>query len=279
MKRIAIALAFALVAIAAPAGASAQTPATPPCPQVQGWIPAGTFGPIDTGLGVQFQCIYSLPGQPQLLTLDMHWIKPTARDVDVDFSQCGRPSSGGAYYTDIYSGSNLVHEEYLVNSGSAAGNAAVFQAEQQHIQQAAYVLMTATEALAKSCTPSGAPTTPPPSSTPPASAPAAVPSGNDTAPPTVHVRPARGRLGRNISFRFTIADDSGHVDVLLRIYQGTSNSRILMNHDYGTATAPPQGRLYSAMIRAHRRGTNLWCLTATDAAGNHATACSSVIVR
>jgi hypothetical protein len=262
MKRLAVILVGAFAALAAPGVAVATLPATPPCPQVEGWSPAGTFGPIDNGNGVEFECLYSLPGMPQQLTLDMHWYKPTARDVDVDYSECGRASSGGAYYTDIYGGTNIVHEEYVVNSGTAAGNAAVFQAEQQHIQQAARVLLTATEALAKSCTPSATPPTP----------------VGDATPPTVHVEHAHGRAGTNIAFRFTVGDDSGHVNVVLTIFRGRHSRRALLNKNYGTASAQPTGSRYIAWIHSRNPGTYLWCVTATDATGNEATACNRLVV-
>jgi hypothetical protein len=262
MKRVALTLIGALTVLAAPGAAGAALPATPPCPQVEGWSPAGTFGPIDNGNAVEFECLYSLPGQPQQLTLDVHWYKPTARDVDVDYSECGKASSGGSYYTDIYGGTNIVHEEYVVNSGTAAGNAAVFQAEQQHIQQAAQVLLTATEALAKSCTPS-----------------ASAPPIGDTTPPTVHVAQANGRAGTNIAFRFTVGDDSGHVNVVLTIFRGRSSRKALLNKNYGTASAQSSGNRYIAWIHARNRGNYLWCVTATDAAGNKAVACTRLVVR
>ncbi len=251
----AAALAGATVAFTAP-------PPTPPCPQVEAWTSAGTFGPIDNGNAVQFRCLYSLPGQPQQLTLDLHWYKPTARDVDMDYSECGRTTSGGSYYTDIWSKSHFVHEEYIVNAGTAAGNAAVFRAEQEHIQKAALVVLTATEPLAKSCTRSAS----------------ASPTHRDTARPTVRVLAASGRTGTTIALRFTVGDDSGRVTVLLTIYKGPNNRTVLMRKNYGAVAARSRGHAYTARVRAHTRGNNLWCVTARDAAGNKATACSKLVV-
>jgi hypothetical protein len=289
MRLVAVIFAVALGGLLAPT-ALAQAPATPPCPQVEGWTPAGTFGPIDNGNGVEFRCIYDYPGYVDQLTLDVNWFKPSARDVDVDYTECGRAASGGAYYTDIYGGTNIVHEEYGVSGGATyAEIAAIFQAELQHIQAAAQVFMQATESLAKSCTPSSTSSGSSSSggSTPtgagsPGSSPATGPPPSDTTPPTVHVRRASGRAGSRIAFHFLVADDSGQVDVLLTIYRGAGRSTVLMSKDYGTTAADPPGRAYVATIQARgrgTRGTHRWCITATNAAGNSSTACSSLVVR
>jgi hypothetical protein len=291
MRLVAVIFAVALGGLLAPA-ALAQVPATPPCPQVQGWTPAGTFGPIDNGNAVEFQCIYDYPGYVDQLTLDVNWYKPTARDVDVDYTECGRAASGGAYYTDIYGGTNIVHEEYGVSGGATyAEISAIFQAELQHIQAAAQVFMQATETLAKSCTPSSTSngssssgsssggSAPPTNTGSTGSSPATAPS--DTTPPTVHLRRASGRAGSRIAFHFLVADDSGQVDVLLTIYRGSGRSTVLMSKDYGTVAADQPGRSYVATIQAHgrgTRGTHRWCITAANAAGNSTTACSSLVV-
>ncbi len=257
-----VTICLAIVASAAVAPAAAPPP-TPPCPEVEGWTATAPFGPIDNGNAVQFECNYSLPGRAQQLVLDLHWYKPTARDVDVDYNQCGRATSGGAYYTDIWSKSSFVHEEYVVNSGTAPDNAAVFRAEQERIQKAALTLLAATEKLAKSCT----------TSTPSAE------THRDTTRPTVRVRPASGHAGATIALRFTVADDSGRVGILLRIYRSRANRTVLLSKSYGTAGAVAPGRSHTARVRAPGRGTHLWCVTATDAAGNRATACGTLVAR
>ncbi len=282
MRTAALLIVAGLLALSAPALAAADTPPTPPCPQVQGWNPDGTVGPIDNGNGVQFECVYALPNEPEQLTLDLHWYKPTARDVDVDFTQCGRASSGGSNYATVYSGKSLAYEEYIVSSGPAPDNVSVFQADQQVIQTAAYTLLAATDTLAKSCTPSSqsapVPTTTPPPATPPTT-PAPTPtSPPNTTRPTVAVQPAKGRAGRAIPFRFTVSDPTGSATILLTIYHG-SNTTPLLRQNYGSATAKPTGSTYAPLIRARHRGSYLWCITATNPSGDHATACSSLVVR
>jgi hypothetical protein len=272
MKLVRLLLAVGMLVLAAPAAALADTPATPPCPQVEGWTSAGTFGPIDNGNAVEFQCLYSLPGRPQQLTLDMHWYKPTARDVDVDWNQCGRATTGGDYYTDVWSGAAFVHEGIVVNAGTHEGNVAVFQAEQDHITKAAKVLMTATEALAKRCQQTSTTPTPTPTPATPATPPA------DTSAPFVRVQRAAGRAGRNIPFNFTVGDDSGQLGVVITITRGASR-KVLMRKDYGTVSVDAAGSGFVARIRASNRGRYRWCVKATDAAGLTATSCSSLVVR
>jgi hypothetical protein len=274
MTALRLLLVLVAAALLAPASASADTPATPPCPQVEGWVSAGTFGPIDNGNAVEFECNYSLPGYAQQLTLDMHWYKPSARDVDVDWTQCSRASSGGAYYTDVWSGAAFVHEAYVVNAGTAEGNAAVFKAEQDHIAKAAKVLMTATEALAKRCQPTSTPVAPTPTPTP---APTAEPPA-DAAPPLVHVQRASGRAGKVIPFNFTIGDASGSLHVVVTITRGASRT-VMMRKDYGTVSVDPAGSGFVAKIRARTRGRYRWCVKATNDAGTATTACSSLVVR
>jgi hypothetical protein len=268
--RFVSAVTISLVALAAAATAPGAAPPTPACPQVEGWTYTGTFGPLDNGNAVEFECQYAYPGQPNQLALDMHWYKPTARDVDVDWNQCGRATSGGAYYTDIWSKSHFVHEEYVVNAGSAESNRAIFKAEQERIQKAALAIMTATESLAKSC----AKTAPAPAPVRPAA-----PAKRDTTRPKVRVQPAGGRAGTQIPLNFTVADDSGRAGILITIYRGANDKTVLMKKSYGTAKAEPPGHDYTAKVLARSRGTSLWCLTATDAAGNAATACSKLVVR
>lgn len=258
--RVVLLLTSAILVAVAVATATASAPlTTPPCPQVEGWNSAGTFGPIDQGLGILFDCRYARPGQAEQLTLDAVWIKPSARDVDVDYSQCGKTSFGGSYYRFIYSGQALARVEYAVGGG--ANNAGVLQADRARIEVAANTLLTATAMLAKPCAKT---TTPPPAS---------------TARPTVRVQPAVGRAGTVVSFNFTIASSRGVVRIVLTIYGGASNSSVLLRKDYGKQSVAPSGHLLRAGIRANNRGTYLWCITATNAAGHAATACSSLVVR
>jgi hypothetical protein len=255
--RAILGLSVAVVALTLPAVSGSTVVPVPPCPPAQGWISAGTFGPIDNGNGIEFQCLYSLPGQPNQLTLDLHWNKPTARDVDLDYSQCGRATSGGSYYTEIWSKTHFVSEQYTVSAGY--NDADVFKADQQVIQQAALTLLAATEKLAKPCTKTPTPV-------------------RDTSRPTVALRPAKGRAGTNIAFRFTVRDDSGHANILLTIYKAANNRTVLMRKNYGTAVAARSGSAYTAKIHARNRGTNVWCITATDAAGNKTTACATLVI-
>ncbi len=241
--------------------AGASPPPTPPCPQVEGWTSAGTFGPIDNGNAVQFQCLYSLPGQPNQLTLDMHWYKPSARDVDVDYTECGRVTPGGSYYAFLWSKSHFVEEEYVVSGGTHDSNAAYFKADQERIRKSALTLLAATETLAKSCTKSSS-------------------SGGakDTQRPTVKVQAVRGSPGSVLVFTFTVADNSPRVDVVLTIYDTRARTKVLFRKDYGKAAATRSGRIYHIRIRVHRAANNYWCLTATDAARNRTTACAPLTV-
>ena len=141
--------------------ATATAPlATPACPRVDGWNSAGTFGPLDQGLGILFECNYMVPGQAEQLTLGVIWIKPSARDVDVDYSQCGRGPSGSGSDFFIYSGKALTRVEYVVSGGQ--NDIGVLQADRARIEAAATTLLNASVTLAKPCTKS---TTPPPTST------------------------------------------------------------------------------------------------------------------
>jgi hypothetical protein len=250
-----------IVAVAAAFGVSAvsgaATPPTPPCPSVEGWTFTGTFGPIDKSISVEFQCGYSLPGQPQQLTLDVDWVKPGTRDVDVDFNQCNRASSGGTYYRDVWSGKAFVRLEYIVNAGTSEGNAAVFAAERERIERSALVFLGATERLAKPC------------------AKQAAPASTDTRRPSVRVAPASGKAGAPVAFDFSVRDNSAAVDVLLTIYDSRSKSKVAFRKDYGKAKP---GR-YTVKIRPRAAGVHLWCITATDSAGNAATACSKLVIR
>lgn len=271
--RTAAFLVPALIAASAAPAERAPPRSSPACPQVEGWTPKGTIGPIESGDGVELGCVYALPGQPEQLTLYVHWYRPTAPEVDVNYSECGRASSGGSYYTTIYSDKSLVYEEYTVTSGPDADNVSVFQAEQQHIQTAAHALLAATETHAKSCTSSDSPA-PRAGQTP---APTAPPAHNTTRP-VVQVHPETGRAGKPVALSFTVSDDSGYASILLTMYQGSSKKPVL-SHDYGEATAQPTGNTYSSLILAHGRGRYLWCITAIDAAGNSSRACSSLVVR
>jgi hypothetical protein len=249
-----IAVASALLAVSATP--AAVGPQTPPCPDVEGWTFTRSPPPIDKPISVEFWCEYMRAGQPETLTLDVDWVKPAARDVDVDYRQCTRPSSGGDYYHDIWSGKAFVRLEYSVSGGSAASNRAIFAAERSRIERSALVFLAATEKLAKSCTKT--PSTP-----------------RDTRRPTVQVEPASGKAGTPIAFRLKVADNRGSVTVVLTIYGSQAKDRVVFRKNYGKAKP---GR-YTIRIRANARGVRLWCATATDAAGNKATACSKLVVR
>jgi len=150
--------------------------------------------------------------------------------------------------------------EYRVSGAvSAATNVAVFQAERERLDRTALALLAATEKLAKSCTKTA-------------------PQATDTTRPTVRVRPARGRAGSIIGFLFSVGDNSGKVRVVLTIYKTAGDRTVLLRKSYGVANAPPARRSYTASIRARSVGTHLWCISATDAAGNTATACTSLVV-
>ena len=236
---------------------AAAPPATPPCPQVEGWTFDRTFGPLDQGLGYQFSCNYVIPGVAEQLSLDVIWIKPSARDVDMDYTQCGRASQGEPYYRMIFSKSHFAREVHTVSGGSVAANAARFQAERERIEKAALVFLAATETLAKSCTKT-APTPP-----------------KDTVRPRVSAQRASGVAGRAITFPFSFSDSSGKARIVVTIYRAPNKAKVLFRKDYGIAKS---GR-YTFRIRVQTAATNLWCVKATDASGNAATACSALVVR
>jgi hypothetical protein len=237
---------------------SAPIPA-PACPPVDGWTPAGTFGPIDQGLGVEYQCLYSVSGQAEQATLDVAWTKPSARDVDVDFSQCGKASFGGSYYEFLFSGTALARVEYEVTGG--ANDAAIFQADRARLATSALALLHSTSALAKPC----AKTVTPP------------PAGG--APPKVTAQPASGTAGAVVFFNFTVAGSAGKVRIVLTIYGGASNSTVLFRKGYGTTSVSLTRRHLRVGIRANNAGTDRWCVTATNSRGKSMTACSSLVVK
>lgn len=243
-----------------PGGAGGTVVATPVpgCPQLEGWDLTGQPLTIDSGNHVQFRCVYSRPGQPEQATLDAFWYKPSARDVDVDYHQCGKTATGGSYYRDIWSKAYFVQIEYGVGGGSGASNAAIFQAERERLDRAVLILLTGTEKLAKSCSKTG--------------------TTGDRTRPTVRVHRVTGRAGSNIVFRFSVGDNSGKVRVVLTIYKAPGNRTVLLRKNYGVANAPLARRSYRVTIHARSVGTHLWCITATDAARNSATACSALVI-
>jgi hypothetical protein len=255
MARLVALIAVVLAALSVSATSGAVGPVTPPCPDVEGWTFTKAPPPIDKPISVEFWCEYMRPGQPETLTLDVDWVKPGTRDADVDFKQCTRPSSGGDYYRDIWSGKAFVRLEYSVSGGTVASNRAIFAAERARIERSALVFLAATEKLAKSCTKT--PSTP-----------------RDTRRPTVQVEPAAGKVGMPIAFRLKVADNRGSVTVVLTIYDSRAKDKVVFRKNYGKAKP---GR-YTIKIRANSRGVHLWCVTAKDAAGNKATACSKLVV-
>lgn len=263
MRRFLLAIALVPAALGLLGGVSGAAPTqtpVPACPELEGWAHSGQPGTIDSGNHVQFRCAYAQPGRAEQPSYDAFWYKPSARDVDVNYNDCGRPASGGSFYRAIWSKSHFVNVEYRVSGAvSAATNAAVFQAERERLDRTALALLTATEKVAKSCTKTA-------------------PKPADTRRPTVRVHPARGRAGSNIAFRFSVGDNSGKVRVVLTIYKTPSNRTVLLRKSYGVANAPPSRRSYTTTIRAKSVGTHLWCIAATDAAGNRATACTSLVV-
>lgn len=256
MPRLIALIAVVLAVSGAPTASGAVGPTTPPCPDVEGWTFTRAPAPIDKPISVEFWCEYMRAGQPETLSLDVDWVKPAARDVDVDFKQCTRPSSGADYYRDVWSGKALARIEYSVTGGTVASNKAIFAAERARIERAALVFLAATEKLAKSC--------------------AKTPSRpRDTRRPTVQVEPASGAASTSIAFRLRVADDRDSVTIVLTIYASRAKDEVVFRKSYGKAKP---GR-YTIKIRANSRGVHLWCLTATDAAGNKATACSKLVVR
>jgi len=251
-----VAFTVALVALLGVSPTSnAVGPATPPCPDVEGWTFVKAPPPINKPLSVEFWCEYMRAGYPETLTLDVDWVKPTTRDADVDFKQCGRPGVGGDYYRDVWSGKAFVRLEYSVTGGTVTSNRAIFAAERARIERSAFVFLTATEKLAKSCTPSNAP-------------------ARDTRRPSVQVERASGRAGTPVAFRLRVADNSGSVTVVLTIYSSGTKGEVAFRKNYGKAKP---GK-YTIKIRPRGRGVHLWCITATDAARNKATACSKLVV-
>src|ERR1700730_8204782 len=224
------------------AGASVVPPAVaasgplprPACPQVEGWNPAGTFGPIDQGLGYDFQCMYAIPGQAEQLTLDTSWVKPTARDVDVDYSKCGRAPTSNSYQGFIYGGRALARVIYEVTSGF--NNGAVFAGDRARIEVSAQGLLKSTEALAKSCT----------------KRPAVPPASRTVPRPTVAVHPAVGTAASDIPFRFTIASKD-RVGIVLTIYDGTNQSSVVLRHNFGEkrVNEPPWGSRRRCCLVSH----------------------------
>lgn len=248
-----VAVVGALLGVSTSSGAVG--PATPPCPDVEGWTFTGAPPPINKSISVQFWCNYMRAGYPETLTLDVDWVKPSTRDVDVDYRECKRPSTGGSYYRDVWSGKAFVRLEYGVRGGTVESNRAIFAAERARIERSAFVFLAATEKLAKSCT---------------KQAPAAL----DTRRPTVQVEPTSGRAGTPVAFRLKVGDNSGSVGVVLTIYSSITKHQISFRKNYGKAKP---GR-YTIKIRPNGRGVHLWCVTATDKAGNKATACSKLVV-
>ena len=257
----AVALAAAALGVLGGVSGAASTPTpVPACPELEGWAHSGQPSTIDSGNHVQFSCAYAQPGRGEQPSYDAFWYKPSARDVDVDYNACGRAPSGGSYYRDIWSKTHFVNVEYRVSGAvSGATNVAVFQAERERLDRTALALLAATEKLAKSCTKTA-------------------PRPADKTRPTVRVRPATGRSGGNIAFRFSVGDNSGKVRVLLTIYDTPGKRSVLLRKNYGFATAPPARRSYTATIHAKKVGSHLWCVTATDAGGNTATACTSLVI-
>ncbi len=247
-------VAVGLAALAVPAGTSAAPAPAPACPQVEGWAPSGRPLTIDSGLHFQFRCVYAQPGHSETATFDAFWWTPAARDADVDFHECGKASGGGSYYRTIWSGKSFVEIEYGVGGGNA--NAALFQAERERLDRAALALMASTENLAKSCTK------------------AAVPSVRDTTRPAVRVHRAGGPAGGKIAFPFSVADDSGRINVVLTIYDGRAKAKTLVRKRYGWARSGS----YTVRLRLRSVGRHYWCVAATDAARNTRVACGTVVV-
>ena len=257
MVGIAFAAIGCVLAVGVP-GATSLTP-VPACPELEGWAHSGQPGTIDSGNHVQFSCAYAQPGHAEQPSYDAFWYKPSARDVDVNYQDCGRASSGGSYYWDIWSKTHFVNVEYRVGGGPSSVDIAVFASQRERLDRTALALLAATEGLAKSCTKT-----------------AAKPA--DATRPTVRVRPARGRAGSNIVFRFSVGYNSGKVRVVLTILESRLDRAVLLRKSYGVATAPASRRSYTATIHAKSVGSHLWCITATDTAGNTMTACNTLVV-
>lgn len=245
--------------LASVSGAAPRLTPVPGCPDLEGWNHAGVPGTIDSGDHVQFSCNYSQPGHGEQPSYDAFWSKPSARDVDVNYSDCGRAASGGSYYEDIWSKTHFVNVEYRVSGAvSAATNAAVFQAERARLDRTALALLAAAEKLAKSCTKT-------------------VSKPADTIRPTVKVGGARGRAGTAIALRFTVGDNSGKVRLVLTVYKSSGLRTVLLRRSF-PVSAPSARRSYTATVRIGSIGRHLWCIVASDAAGNATTRCASLVV-
>jgi hypothetical protein len=100
----------------------------------------------------------------------------------------------------------------------------------------------------------------------------------DTSAPRASAIPSSGRAGGGVALRYRISDDSGSASAELRVRRG---SRVL-----DTIRRPAEaahGRLavahWYAPARA-RRGGLVFCVRATDAAGNRSgSACAPVRLR
>jgi hypothetical protein len=241
-------LAAAVAAVAVPSAMPAAPPPTPGCPDLEGWTLAGPPLTIDNGLHLQFRCAFAQPGRAEQASFDAFWTTPAARDADVDFHECGKAPDGGSYYRDIWSGKAFVQIEYRVEGGTQ--NAGVFQAERERLDRAALQLMSATEKLAKSCV------------------------KKDTVRPSIHVRGVRGPAATTLAFPFSVADASGRANVVLTVYDTRAKAKVLVRKKLGWLAAG----IHSAHVRVASRGAHIWCITATDAAGNTATACGAVVV-
>ena len=252
MRFVSIAAAM-LAAFAVPAALPAASPATPACPDVEGWTLTGQPMTIDSGLHLQFRCVFTQPGRAEQASFDAFWRTPATRDVDVDFHECGKAPSGGSYYRDIWSGKAFVQIEYRVGGGNA--NAAVFQAERERLDRAALQLMAATEPLAKPCAKQA-------------------PAAKDTTRPAVRVRGVRGPAATAIAFPFSVADDSGRVNVVVTVYDGRAKARALLRKKLGWLRAGA----HTAHLRLASRGAHVWCINAADASGNAASACGAVVI-
>ena len=176
---------LAVAALALTGGISGAAPTSnpvPACPELEGWSHSGQPGVIDSGTHLQLSCAYMQPGRAEQPSYDAFWYTPAARDVDMNYADCGRAASGGSYYRDIWSKTHFVNIEYRVSGAvSGATNSAVFQAERERLDRTALALMGRTEAVAKSCMKT-------------------VPKAVDTIRPTVKVRPA-GRRGVGGGYR------------------------------------------------------------------------------
>lgn len=254
MVRFVAILAAAVAAVAVPSAMPAAPPATPGCPDLEGWTLAGPPLTIDNGLHLQFRCAFEQPGRAEQASFDAFWTTPAARDADVDFHDCGKAPDGGSYYRDIWSAKAFVQIEYRVEAGTQ--NSAVFQAERERLDRAALQLMTATEKLAKSC------------------AKQAAPAPTDRTRPSVHVRGVRGPAATTIAFPFTIADDSGRMNVVLTVYDGRAKVRVLVRKKLGWL----RSGAHAARLRLASRGAHVWCVAAADAAANTRTACGAVVI-